>query len=82
MKRNSIFAISMAAIISAIASFAIQGNSEKVTDFTLYDIEALSACEVSADPSLNKGYCVKDTEGKDVCIVNGPCDAVRCSGNI
>lgn len=61
-------------------------NSQKSMvheSFTLSDVEAISACEISPEHSQNIYYCSKiagTTQG--VCVETGSGAEPRCSGNI
>ncbi|MDR2009051.1 MAG: hypothetical protein LBQ22_01035 [Bacteroidales bacterium] len=73
----------VALTIVAIAISNVSLNKAKNSAHTsLLNIEALSGCEVSSDPSKNTGYCVKKTgSNEDVCVDSSSSGAVRCSGN-
>lgn len=83
MKKMFFRAILGIAIIGGV-SFYNYGKSESTTlsTITLDDVEALGACEVSADPSRNKGYCTTNYGGSgETCVTSGSGSEVRCSGN-
>lgn len=69
----------------AISGFVFTKLTTETTGLqhvTLDSVEVLSACEVSADPTKNKGYCAANFNSDgDSCTTTGDPGNVRCSGN-
>lgn len=58
-------------------------SSEDISRISLNEVEALAACEVSANANLNTGYCTKLVNSDiEICEEKGEPSCVRCSRNI
>lgn len=83
MKRKLIISFAIVALCSAAVNTFVTSSTAQSGGVDLTNVEALSICEVSADPELNKGFCVKEycSDG-EVCVGIGTSGSPRCSGNI
>lgn len=72
------------AVMTVVGYYSYEKNEvAPFATMTLNEVEAVASCEVSSDPNLNRGYCVKNYGGAgDACVSSGSGSEVRCSGNI
>lgn len=80
--KKAIFILTVAA--SLYLTYTANSQKPEIQNlFTLSDVEAISACEISPDHSQNIYYCSKlagTTQGS--CVETGSGAEPRCSGNI
>ncbi len=83
MKKILIISFAVVALSSVAFNTFVNCSATQNAGVDLANVEALSVCEVSADPALNQGYCttLKDTN-IEVCVTEGNGGSVRCSGTI
>lgn len=83
MKKTIILFVFGVACISTCMTVIKNNNASVLNSVDLASIEAIAACEVSSDASLNRGYCQKSIDSnKDVCVTNGSGGETRCNGNL
>ena len=83
MKKTIISFVFGIACISTCMTVIKNNNASVLDGVDLGSIEAIAACEVSSDASLNRGYCQKEyNSNKDVCVTNGSGGETRCNGNL
>lgn len=81
--KKTLFILAVVSVSSYLTYTANSQKSEGYNIFTLSDVEAISACEISPDHSQNIYYCSKlagTTQGS--CVETGSGAEPRCSGNI
>lgn len=86
MKKNIIgFTLFISfAIVGGYSTYVSQQHSILPFTTTFDDVEAIAACEVSADDSNNKGKCFADVNNGQEYCVSGTIwgEAPKCSGTI
>lgn len=75
--------LAVVTVAAAIALFNYESDAKEHFVLTLDNVEAHANCEVSPNPSENKGYCQYKFGTKiGVCTDTGDPASPRCSGNI
>lgn len=83
MKKTIISFVFGIACISTCMTVIKSNNASVLNSVDLGSIEAIAACEVSSDASLNRGYCMRLVNSReDVCVTNGSGGETRCNGNL
>ena len=84
MNKKSIIGGAFVAMMCSVSLFmGMNKSSEDISRISLNEVEALAACEVSANANLNTGYCTKLVDSNiETCVEKGDPSCVRCSGNL